>query len=161
MRPDKIETHPFRVPDEEFLAIPDNLVSRAKPGLAPETEPFWDGIRAGRLMMQRCSLCGLLTHPPLTGCSHCGGADLTWEQVEPLGTVYTFSVCYLSFGPGLEPPYAAALIELDWQPGLRIVTNLVNTRINDIRIGMRVVGVFSGGDQPLLMFEPATRQNLS
>ena len=74
------------------------------------------------------------------------------------GTVYSFTVANREFAPGIVPPYVAALVDLVEQESLRLVTNLVNVSIGDVRIGMPVRVVFSdleldGEDATLAYFE--------
>ena len=104
--------------------------------------------------MTRCGTCGSYIHYPVAGCEHCGAEALDPSEVEGRGVIYSFSVCYLEFGDGVVPPYVVAHVELAVQPGLRIVTNLVNCHIRDIRIDMPVRMIVVEGDQPLPFFEP-------
>ena len=74
------------------------------------------------------------------------------------GIVYSFTVVNREFAPGIKPPYVVALVDLEEQEGLRLVTNLVNVTIGDVRIGMPVRVVFShdieGEEVTLAFFEP-------
>ena len=58
--------------------------------------------------------------------------------------------------PGIEPPYVVAVVELDEQPGLRILTNLVNVNQADVAIGLKVRALFRdvADDAALVFFEP-------
>jgi uncharacterized OB-fold protein len=143
------------VEDEQWLKVPDDTGSRAQPVLTDETAPFWGALSDGQLLLQFCQECRLYQYFPVGGCSHCGSSSIAFKEVLPLGRLYTFSVCYLSFGPGLEPPYAVAYVELDVQKELRMVSNIVNCRISDLRIGMALrLRVTGGGTQALPLFEP-------
>jgi len=56
--------------------------------------------------------------------------------------VYSFSIVHVKLAPGFDPPYVVALVELDEQAGLRLVTNIVQSPIEAIHIGMPVDVVF-------------------
>jgi uncharacterized OB-fold protein len=78
------------------------------------------------------------------------------QPVSGRGTVYSFTVNHQPWD-GTRDPYLIAVIELDDQPGLRLMTNLVNVAVEDIRIGMRVQVVFEHHDEVSIpLFEPAT-----
>lgn len=139
---------------EGSLGAPENVADRAKPMEAPENLPYWDGLRAHRLVLPRCANCGLLSFPPVAGCSHCGFGNQEWEEISPEGSIYSFSVCFRPFGPGLETPYVPLIVELHCQKSLRVISNLVSVRLSEITFGMPVTGVFVGSNPTLLFFEP-------
>ena len=115
-------------------------------GPAPVAEidsaPFWDGLRRHELVILRCRECHTWVHPPQASCPRCLCLSLRPEPVSGRGTVYSFTVANREFAPGIEPPYVAALVDLDEQDGVRLVTNLVNVTVGDVRIGMPVRVVF-------------------
>jgi uncharacterized OB-fold protein len=154
--PLKVDPDPLRVDDDDFLPVPGNLAGRAHPAIEPETEAFFGGIAEDRVVLQRCADCGRYTHFPVGGCMWCGSAAIEPTEVDGAGTLYTYTVSYLSFGPGLEPPYVVGYIELDCQPGLQVMTNIVNCRISDIRIGMPVEPRFvHDGDLTVVLYQPS------
>ncbi len=124
-----------------------------------DSAPFWDGLRRHELVILRCDECRTFVHPPQASCPHCLSLDLTPEAVTGRGTVYSFTVAEREFAPGISPPYVAALVDLDEQDRLRLVTNLVNVRLGDVQIGMPVQVVFVDLDlddeeATLAFFEP-------
>jgi uncharacterized OB-fold protein len=57
--------------------------------------------------------------------------------------------------PASDHPYAIAIVEIEEQPGLRLMTNVVNCPPEVVRIGMPVRVVFEAhGDVYLPLFEP-------
>ena len=82
---------------------------------------------------------------------------LSPEEVSGRGVVYSYTLANREFAPGVKPPYAAALVDLDEQEGLRLVTNIVNVRVGDVRVGMPVRVLFHdiGDGATLAFFEPA------
>lgn len=121
-----------------------------------DTAPFWEGLRAHRLDILRCDECRRWVHPPQASCPRCLSLALTAETVSGRGVVYSFTVANREFVPGVKPPYVAALVDLEEQEHLRVVTSLVNVRIGDVRIGMAVRPVFWDLDDQttLAFFEP-------
>lgn len=100
----------------------------AKPGPAPDrfSEEFWAGANRGELVIQRCSACGHRQHPPMPMCSQCLGSDFDYLPVSGRGSVYSYTVTGHVVVPGFEgdAPYVVALVELEEQPGLRILANV-------------------------------------
>jgi hypothetical protein len=122
-----------------------------------DSAPFWAGLRRHELAILRCDECRTFVHPPQASCPKCLSLALTAEAVSGRGSVYSFTVVNREFAPGIKPPYVAALVDLVEQDGLRLVTNLVNVTIADVRIGMPVRVVFfdlEGEDVTLAYFEP-------
>ena len=85
-------------------------------GLSPLDDPLlaphFEGVRAGRLLVQRCDTCRALRWPPLTGCPECRGRGATWAEVEPVGTVWSYVTYHRAFQAALRVPYSVAMIAL-------------------------------------------------
>lgn len=114
--------------------------SRATPDVTDLTRPFWDAARAGRLAIQRCADCTHYNHPPRTTCDACLSSHLVFENVSGLGSVWSFTVMHQKSVAGFEDavPYLTALVELDEQPLLLLVTNLPGADPATVKIGDRV-----------------------
>jgi uncharacterized OB-fold protein len=120
-----------------------------------DSQFFWDGVEDGRLLIQRCTVCGALRHPPRPMCPHC--QSVTWEALESSGrgTVYSFVMPRHPRFPFFDDDYIVALIELE--EGTRLVSNLVDMAPEDARIGMAVTVRFDEFDGGLVLpvFTPA------
>lgn len=97
---------------------------------------FWQGLRDGKLLIQKCDDCGELRHPPQPMCEHC--QSIRWSTIESKGkgTVYTYTVMHYPEIPPFDYPNAIILVELE--EGVRIVSQLIGTKPEDIAIGMPV-----------------------
>jgi len=93
------------------------------------------------LLIQRCVTCRLWTHPETERCPHCEGTLLA-EPVSGDGTVFTFTVNHHAFQPKPPAPHIiAAVVELAEQADLRMVTNIVGCRPEEVSVGMPVRAV--------------------
>jgi uncharacterized OB-fold protein len=110
------------------------------PVITDLTRPFWDAAREGRLAIQRCGDCGYFSHPPRTACDACRSDALAFETVSGRGSVWSFTVMHQPSVAGFEGavPYVTALVELDEQPMLLLVTNLPGVPPDAVAIGQRV-----------------------
>lgn len=126
------------------------------PEPSPETKPYWDAVRAGRLSLQRCDDCGDTIFYPRLICPSCMSDRLTWTDVSGRGELYSYTVVHRA-GPAHKAmvPYVVALIAL--AEGPRMMSWLKTDDFAAIRIGMPVrVGFVRGeGDNVLPVFEPA------
>lgn len=117
---------------------------RAKPipERTDELEPFFAAAERGSLAIQRCPRCGTLRFPPRPICSGCLGRDAEWVTVSGRGTIYSYNVMHQVYHPGFAPevPYAVVLVELE--EGCRVLSNLVDCPLDEIRIGLPVEVVF-------------------
>jgi uncharacterized OB-fold protein len=125
------------------------------------TEPFWAGARDGKLVIQRCRRCGLYIHLPRPVCRRCQSMELSHEEVSGRGTVYSFTETHKAFHPFFvdRVPYLVAVIDLEEQPGLRLLSNLVEIAEPDVRFGMPVTVAFEqlGPELTIPVFAPARR----
>jgi len=105
-----------------------------------ESRGFWEAARQGRFAIQRCADCRHWFHPPGVICTECGSEKLSFETASGLGKVYSFSVMYDKRVRGFEQrvPYVSVWVELDEQPLLIAVGNLVGVDPKDVRIGLPV-----------------------
>ncbi|KUI29225.1 Zn-ribbon domain-containing OB-fold protein [Mycobacterium sp. GA-2829] len=117
-------------------------MTRVRPAPTPDELEFWQSGTDGTLRMQRCRPCSRWQHPPNPVCHRCLSRDVAYEPVSGNGTVYSFTVNHQPWLPHLTEPYAVIVVELDEQPGLRFVSRIVGTPVDDVAIGMRVRVMF-------------------
>ena len=123
--------------------------------LTPANTAYWTGGERGELLINRCQDCGYYVHPPTGFCPSCEGRRVTPEAVSGRGTVASFTVNHQAWEPGLAVPYVLALIELDEQPDVRLVTNIVGCAAHEVSIGMAVAVSFEQHDDVWLpLFGP-------
>jgi uncharacterized protein len=105
-------------------------------------EPHWDGLRAGKLLLQRCGDCATWTWSPRQICPACHSFDMGWEQVDPAGTVYSWTRTWQPFTPESTGhlPYVVVLVELPKAGGCRVMGVLVHADGVRPRIGAAVRG---------------------
>jgi len=129
---------------------------RLRPRITPSNEHFWRGGREGELRFLRCTPCGTWVHPPSPRCPACLSKDLAPQAVSGLGTVHTFTLNHQPWVPSPDHPYAIAIVALDEQHDLRLMTNVVNCPAERVHVGMRVRVVFENHDDDVWfpLFEP-------
>lgn len=112
------------------------------PRPAAESQPFWDGAREHKLMIQKCADCGKFWFPPSVHCVHCLSRNFSWEEVSGKGKVFSFVVFERLYHKGWEGevPYAVAVIELDEGP--RLLSGITGIAPHDVRCDMAVKVVF-------------------
>lgn len=94
------------------------------PHPTPETQPFWDGTKAGELRLQRCDDCSNVYFPPRPFCPKCASRAVTWFAASGKGKLHSYVINHRP-APGFESdaPYSIAVVELDEGP--RMMTNIV------------------------------------
>ncbi len=132
----------------------------AVPAFDKETGPYWQHLSEHRMSILRCQACKNWIHPPLVACPECQSTDLKFEPIAGTGTVYTYTISFVAFGVGIKTPYVLALVDLDEQPSLRIVTNIVNSELGDVTFGMKVRVVYydANPEVTLPFFEPVGQE---
>lgn len=133
-------------------AIPK--IKRPAPGVSDDNRFFWEGVKQGKLLIQRCKGCGDLHHPPGPVCPKCHSFE--WDTVESSGKgeVYSFVVMHYPEVPPFEYPNPVGLIELE--EGVRIISQLIGVKPGDVKIGQKVQVEFVtfDGDLTLPQFRP-------
>ena len=128
---------------------------RPLPALTPENEFFWTSGADGHLRVLRCTRCAFLVHPPAPVCPTCWSRCLEPAKVSGRGRVLTFTVNHHPWTPGIDPPYVVALVGLDEDARVRVVTNIVGCAPEEVTAGMDVQVRFEHiEDVWLPLFEP-------
>ena len=107
-----------------------------------DSADFWEASKRHELTFKRCNDCGFYIHLPKQRCPQCWSTNVGNARVSGKGVVYTVTIVHVPTAPGFEPPYNVALVELDEQPGLRIMTNIIDCPDDEVVIGLRVEVVF-------------------
>ena len=130
---------------------------RVLPRVDDTNRHFWTGGERGELCFLRCTPCGHYIHPPAPICPACLSRDVAPAVVSGRGTVASVTVNHQVWNPTMPVPYVIALVEIDEQPSVRLMTNVVGCEPDDVRIGMPVKAVFEQHDDVYIpLFEPAT-----
>lgn len=130
---------------------------RLLPPIDGTSRAYWTGGRRGELLITRCSACAQWIHPPEASCPECGSATSP-QPTSGDGVVFSYTISHQQFHPAVPTPFVIAIIELDAQPGLRIVSNIVDCELASVHRGMRVSARFeSQGDVYAPVFVPALR----
>lgn len=132
-------------------------MDKPRPVPTPATQPFWDGLRQHKVLLQYSPSTERWVFYPRVLAPRTLADDLEWREVSGQGTLYTYTIaCRPTAPPWADAmPQLLAVVELDEGP--RISTELVNVDPEQINIGMRVRPVFAdGGDEAvtLLHYEP-------
>ncbi|RLC72401.1 MAG: hypothetical protein DRI26_03045 [Chloroflexi bacterium] len=116
--------------------------SKPLPVITAETREFWQGCKRHELVFQRCKDCGTYRHYPRPMCPSCGSWNVEWAKVSGKGKVYTYIIAHQPFHPAFvnDVPYAVVVVELE--EGVRLVSNIVDCKPEDIYIGMPVEVIF-------------------
>lgn len=123
-------------------------MSNNKPMPVPTeiSAPFWEGLKAERLLIQQCNACAHWVFYPRRHCPVCLAHDLAWREVSGGASLYSYTVARIATLPDFvdEMPQMLAVIELD--EGVRINSNLVGLDESEITVGMRLKPVFAEVD---------------
>jgi uncharacterized OB-fold protein len=122
----------------------------SEPLLNPGDGPYFTAAAQGKLLVKRCQSCNEAHHYPRAVCPFCWSPDVVWSEARGTGTIHTFSVTRR--GPGA--PFCIAYISLDEGPVM--MSNIVDTDLDALRIGHRVRAVFktTEGGTAVPMFTP-------
>jgi len=115
------------------------------PAVTEETAAFWSAAKEGRLVVERCSVCGAESFPPRGMCRTCRARAMTPVEITSRGHVYSLTVNYQRWLPDLDVPYAIVLVEFPDHPGIRVVGRLRGCDPEQATIDMEVEVGFEPG----------------
>jgi uncharacterized OB-fold protein len=132
-------------------------MKKPKPEIRPTdlSRPFWDGVAAGRLLLQYDPAAQRYQFYPRP-LSLFGAGPLEWRPASGRGTLIAQKLCHAP-APGFddEVPYLLGIVALEEGP--RIFARIVNAEYAGLRIGqaMRLAWDDTRADRRLYQFEPA------
>ncbi len=139
----------------ETMPAPPARPAPPQPALSQDTAFFWEGLQAGKLLIQRCAACHILRHPPAPACTDCH--SLEWDTIESSGRgkLFSYVIMHKPQHPAFDYPHPVGLIELE--EGVRLVAPLADVALDRIEIGMAVTVVIEpvAGEHRLPRFRPA------
>jgi uncharacterized OB-fold protein len=123
-----------------------NVKPRPLPKPTTATQAFWDGAKKGKLMLQWDPTAKKYQFWPRANSVRTGKRNLQWKATSGKGELYSFTITYV-----------IGMIELD--EGVRIIANLINIKIDDVEIGMRMKVAWEklSDDITYFAFEPDKR----
>ena len=95
---------------------------RPRPSLNQDVAFFWEGAAAGKLLVQRCTECQSLRHPPGPGCPECSCMEWEAAEMSGRGEIYSFVRHHHPHIPPFESGHPVILVQLDEGP--RIISEL-------------------------------------
>ena len=108
-------------------------------------QPFWDACNEDTLVIQNCTACSRLQHPPQSTCEQCESAtNLEWREVSGRGTIHSYGVMYDNSVALMQPdqPFNVAVISLDEDPEVLMYSHLPGTPLDEVPIGAPVQAIF-------------------
>lgn len=135
----------FRPPTKQKAAPDRSDAPRDKPAqvepprpiITRDTEHFWNGLNEKKVLIQQCSCCQELRHPPTPMCPSCNSMEWTTVSASGKGEIHSYAVVHQPKLPGFEYPLTVVLVDLE--EGVRLLANLVDADPAEVKKGRNVV----------------------
>ena len=118
---------------DRILPVPDET-----------SAPYWAAAAKHILKLPRCSNCAEFTLPPDITCPACHTLkpNFSYEEVSGRGKVRSWTVVRHSFLKGFELPFMLVDVQLDDQPQVRLIGQLLDGPDTHINLGDAVAVAF-------------------
>lgn len=121
----------------------DNRIAKPPPSgliiLAMDawTKPFWEAAARHELNLPRCADCHSYRMPPTAFCPHCRSQNIEWVAFDGVASLYSYTIVERAIMPGSEDniPYVPAIVELAGAGGVRLITNIIDSKIGQLEVG--------------------------
>ena len=111
-------------------------IERPRADPSPDTQPYWDGLARGVVLIQKCTDCGRHRHYPRPMCDGCFSFAHDWVEASADVTVHSWTITHHAFHPAFKVALPYTLVTVDLAEGVRLLAPLDGG--NDVRIGMRL-----------------------
>ena len=114
-------------------------IDKPLPVATAESQPYWEGLKAHRLVLQRCAECKTPRHYPRPMCDVCFSLEHEWFDASGKAQVHSWMVSHHAFHPGFrsETPYVLLTVQL--AEGVRMVAPMVENDASRLSLGLPVV----------------------
>jgi len=112
------------------------------PEVQPWSKAFWTASKQHKLLVQECQECNSKIFYPRKLCPECWSSNLAWSEASGKGKIFSFTLTMAGVEKKFQEnlPYVLALVDL--KEDVRMMTNIVECKPEDVRIGMDVEVVF-------------------
>lgn len=99
-------------------------IRKPLPKATPETQEFWDGVKQGKFILQRCNdpKCAKVYFPPRPFCPVCASRSVSSFAGSGRGKLASYVINHRP-APGFDAPYGICIVDLDEGP--RLMTSIV------------------------------------
>jgi len=131
-------------------------MKRPLPMLTEENRFFWTSGADGVLRFLQCSDCKNYIHPPSPVCDKCLSMKQEVVAVSGRAQLAAVTVNHQMWMPMFEPPYVIGIVEIEEQPSVRLMTNIIECEESELAIGMPLEVQFEECEDVFLpLFKPA------
>ncbi len=131
-------------------------ILKTQPRPTPETEPYWQGCKEHKLLIQSCSDCGHVQFYPRCVCTKCVSKNLDWIEASGQATVISYTVMHRSVSKAycVDGPQVLALVRLEEGP--QMMSHVIDCNEDDLSMGMAVDVTFEdwGDEVSMPVFRP-------
>jgi uncharacterized OB-fold protein len=124
-----------------------------QPDITAVSLPFWDGLKAGKLLFQTCEK-GHSWMPAREFCPHCLSPDVSFKQASGKARLVSWVIYRTALHDAFKDriPYNVSLVELEEGP--RMITNVL-CDLSNLRADMDVtLAIQEEGDLSVARFRP-------
>lgn len=110
----------------------------------PLTAPFFAAAARGELSIPHCRSCARAVWYPAPACPRCGSETIDWKVTSGRASLFSWAVVRRAFLPAFAEavPLVAAIVTLDEDPEVRLVSRVVDCDPESLRAGLGLEAVF-------------------
>ena len=116
------------------------------PDISADTAAFWEGCKEHKLVLQKCKKCGKLRWPAAYLCPNCLSEETELCELSGEGVIYSYAIYYKPFHPSVADKVPYVVAEVDLKEGARLVSNIVDCELSELKCGLPVEVRFIDGE---------------
>ncbi len=116
--------------------------AKPKPIIDDDSRNYWESAKNNKLVIQYSKNSDEYFLYSKQLINNIDDSEIEWKEVSGKGTIYSYSIIHVPAEPSFkeDTPYVVASIQL--KEGARIISNIVNSDLSKIAIGIKVKVVF-------------------
>ena len=114
----------------------DAIYDKPLPTPTRESKPFWDGLKAHKLILQRCVQCKKVRHYPRPMCDACHSMACEWFEASGQGKVHSWAVNHHAFHPAFKRDTPYVVVTIDLEEGVRMIAPLEENDASLLSLGL-------------------------
>jgi uncharacterized protein len=114
------------------------MTAKPLPRITPDSQPFWDGCKAHRLLLPFCHDCAKPHLPPEPVCPFCFSDRLEWREASGRGTISTWTVVHQPWFAAFKDDIPYNVVQIELEEGPRLTASIVGADNSVLEVGLAV-----------------------
>ena len=125
------------------------MPQKSVPKVNKVDQPFWEGAKREKFLLQKCKSCGKVQFFPRVACVDCFG-ELDWIESKGTGKIHSFTLVRVPRNPAFKDEVPIYYVNVILDEDVIVESKLIGDNKEKVKMGDRVKTVFQQTHDPAI-----------